>query len=67
MENTAREDLSSLLGKSQGTMQSQTLGQQINSGFYVSQGADEVCEISEDKALQMYVWFRLPCQTTVIG
>lgn len=51
MENTAREDLSSLFGKSQGTMQSQVLGQQVNSEVYVSQGTDEVCGISEDKAL----------------
>lgn len=51
MENTAREDLSSLFGKSQGTMQSQALGQQVNSEVYVSQGTDEVCGISEDKAL----------------
>lgn len=55
MENMAREDLSSLFGKFQGTMQSQALGQQVNSGFYVSQGADEVCGISEDKALQMHM------------
>lgn len=40
-ENTAKEDLSSLFGKSQGTMHSQALGQQVNSSFYVSQGTDE--------------------------
>lgn len=43
MENTAKEDLSSLFGKSQGTMHSQALGEQINSSFYVSQGTDEAC------------------------
>lgn len=48
-------------------MQSQALGQQVSSGFYVSQGTDKVCGISEDKALQMHVYSDCHAKTLLLA